>query len=333
MDGEEFDTSGALAEISEGLGFGDSSDDGGVEETLVESAGIEGQGTTTPAEGAAPSSSEPADPAAAEPAPATPAPRTWRAEAAAEFGKLPPVVQQEILKREEDIFKGIEGYKADAAFGKQIGNVMAPYLPILTQYGIQPEAQIQDMMQAHYTLAFGSTEQKTALLQQLAQDYGLDLGQAAATAPYVDPQVAVLQKKLQSIESQLTQTQQQELVAKRSQVETEVTAFASDPKNVYFEELANDIAHLIRTGAETTIAAAYEKALWSNPAIRAKELSRQQAEKEVAERKTAEEAAAKARKATSANVHTKARGGSAATPLGSIDDTLNETLASIRSRG
>lgn len=331
MDGEEFDTSGALAEISEGLGFGDSSDGGGAEETLVEGTGIEGQGTATPVEEAAPPSPEPAEPAPAEPAPA-PAPRTWRAEAAAEFGKLPAVVQQEILKREEDIFKGIEGYKADAAFGKQIGNVMAPYLPILTQYGIQPEAQIQDMMQAHYTLAFGSAEQKTALLQQFAQDYGLDLGQAAATAPYLDPQVATLQKELQSIKSQLTQTQQQELVAKRSQVETEVTAFATDPKNVYFEELANDIAHLIRTGAETTIAAAYEKALWSNPAIRAKELSRQQAEKEVAERKTAEEAAAKARKATSANVHTKARGGSAAAPVGSIDDTLNETLASIRGR-
>ena len=35
-------------------------------------------------------------------------PKTWRAEAAGMWAQLPPAVQQEVLKREADIFQGIE---------------------------------------------------------------------------------------------------------------------------------------------------------------------------------------------------------------------------------
>ena len=77
----------------------------------------------------------------------------------------------------------------------------------------------------------------------------------------------------------------------------------------------------------------YDRAVWSNPAVRTKELSRQQAD---AAKKAADEATAKAeaaRKSTAANVRTSAKSGSAAAPLGSMDDTLAETFAAIKARG
>ena len=342
MPGEnDFDMSGAVAEISDGLGFDEDTGGGSDAGDINLDTGAAGSDPAAASDGAG----DPA--AAADPNASTFQPpethkhlfneqgmlRTWRGEAAAEFAKLPPVVQQEILKREEDIFKGIEGYKEAAAFGNSLKQVLDPYLPVLQQYNIQPAAQVADMMQAHYTLAFGTPEQKLALMQQVAKDYQIDLRNLNLEgAAYVDPQVADLQKQLQQLQSQMSQSQRAQTEAKRSEIERHVTAFASDPKNIYFEELANDIAHLLRTGAEKTVEAAYEKAMWMNPAVRAKELTRQQAEKAEAERKAAAEKAEAARKATAANVRTKAKSGSAATPLGSMDDTLNETLASIRGR-
>lgn len=111
----------------------------------------------------------------------------------------------------------------------------------------------------------------------------------------------------------------------------EIETFAADPANPHFEEVSNDMVTLLQGGVCKTLPEAYEKAVWANPVTRAKEIARQQAE---ATRKAQETEAAKvaaARKATAANVRTSAKSGSATAPLGSIDDTLNETLAKIRS--
>lgn len=348
--GEEFDMSAAVAEVGGGLGFDSQTDEGGNDVNLndggVDDAGVDATGTGTAAdgvgagEGAGGSENDPAATLAFVPQETHKhlfneqgLLRTWRPEAAAEFAKLSPTVQSEILKREEDIFKGIEGYKEAAAFGNSLKQVLDPYMPVLQKYGIRPDAQVADMMQAHYTLAFGSQQEKLALLQQVVKDYRIDLGQLQPEDQgYVDPQVQGLQTQLKELQSQLSQTQQMQLAEKRSAIERHVAAFAQDQKNVYFEEVANDIAHLLRTGAEKTVEAAYEKAIWMNPAVRAKELARQQAEKLEKERKDATEKAEAARKATAVNVRSQAKRGSAAAPLGSMDDTLAETLASINKR-
>lgn len=347
-----FDMEAAVADVGAGLGMdspeladedstGSPGADEGSEElddTTVpsENTAEEGAGDEAPeGEKADEVKSEAKEASAADPTALTP-PRTWRAEAAAEFAKLPPVVQQEILKREEDIFKGIEGYKADAAFGNQLKTVMDPYLPILKQYNIAPEAQIQSLMQANHTLAFGTPEAKAQLLRNLARDYQIDLGGLGDTSSdedFSDPAVKALQSELQSIKSQLQQTQQSQMAARKAEIEQTVNTFAADPANVYFDELSEDIAKLLSTGAETDLKAAYDKALWMNPAVRAKELARQQAEKQEAERKLQKEKAEAARKASAANVRTRAKSGSATAPTGSMDDTLAEALTAIKARG
>jgi len=148
----------------------------------------------------------------------------------------------------------------------------------------------------------------------------------------IDPQVEALQKELQGIKSVLSKQETTQMEAKKAEITAYVHSFAADPKNIYFEELANDIAHLLRTKAEPSVEKAYEAAIWRNPAVRAKELARQQTEKTEAEKKAAAEKAATAKRATEVNVRSSARRGSAATPAGSIDDTLNETLAKIVAR-
>jgi hypothetical protein len=105
---------------------------GGSPEVPVEDdLGLGGEGAAPPVEEkvAAPTTA----PVVTDPtASALQAPKTWRPEAAAKFSALPPEVQQEVLKREEDIFKGLEAYKADAGIGKAVKSVLQPYMKFKT---------------------------------------------------------------------------------------------------------------------------------------------------------------------------------------------------------
>lgn len=263
------------------------------------------------------------------PAPAVDAPRTWRPDAAAKWASLDPTVQQEILKREEDIFKGLETYKADAGVGRQVQQLLAPYRPMLQQAGIDPIQQVGDLMRAHVALATGTPEQKQQFFAKLAQDYGVALD---GETPYVDPQVAGLQKQLSDLQSRLMGRERQEQMAAQQTLQREIDTFASDPKHPHFNEVANDIAGLLRSGTAKDLADAYEKAVWANPVTRAKEQARLTTE---ATSKKATETAAKAeaaKRAVGANVRSRAKAASAAAPQGSIDDTLSAALTAIRSR-
>ena len=329
MPGEnEFDMDSALSEISDGLGLGEESTNGGV------ATADDGLDALLPEDGT-PTVAEPAsaEPASTEPAPApSAAPRTWRQEAAAEWAKLPPSVQAEVIKREEDMFRGIESYKADASFGKVVKGILDPYMPTLQQYGIDPAQQVQNLMSAHYKLALGSPEEKTAMFFQLAKDYGIQLGPQGET-PYIDPTVQVLQTELHGLKSSLQMREAREASEIRSKLTSEIETFASNPANQYFNEVADDMAVLLRSGAAKDLADAYEKATWANPVTRAKEQARLQAETEAKLKKEAEAKAAAARRTTAANIRTKPKAASGTAPLGSIEATLNETLAAIHARG
>lgn len=337
---DDFNVEAAVSDIGAGLGFGDDStgDDaadpaglagggdgelalGGVAESAAETPAAEG-------EGAAP----PGDPAATV-SPTATAPRTWRPEAAAQWANLPPDVQAEIHKREEDIFKGIEGYKADAAYGKTMQNVIAPYDAVLKQYNIDPVQQVSGLMQAHYTLALGTPEQKLNLFQTLAKDYNVDLtGLSSEPNPYADPEVIRLREEMASLKSETSAIRQERLNNQKQAIESEVNTFANDPANVHFKDVVNDMARLLQTNQAASVKEAYEKAIWLNPAIRVKEIDRQQAEKVSRAAKEAEAKAAAAKKALGANVRTSAKSGGAAAPLGSMDDTIAETLAQLRAK-
>lgn len=328
-DGNEFDMDAASASLGEDL-FGaspdaaDHADDDGIDLQVD----LPADGGDDAAAAADPATADPAAPAA----PASPAlevPKTWRSEAAAKWATIDPQVQAEILKREEDIFKGLEGYKADAGLGRQFQQVVAPYQQIFQQSGINPMQQVSELMRAHVALATGTPEQKQQFFQRLAQDYGVQLG---GDAPYVDPQVAGLQKQLSDLQSRLMGRERQEATTMQENLQREIDTFAADPKHPHFDEVASDIAGLIRSGAAKDLADAYEKAVWANPVTRAKEQARLTAESDA---KRAADAAAKAeaaKKAVGANVKSKAKAASAAAPRGSIDDTLSAALTAIRSR-
>lgn len=347
MPGEvEFDMASALADMSSGLGLEP------VDETPAEGSGDEGNpegvSENTPLENLAstgtPDAPEPEGTTETKPEATPPAapgpddpPNTWRPEAKAEWAALSPTVKAEIRKREEDAFRGIEGYKESANFGNSIKEVLRPYESVLRQHNIDPRTQIQGLMNSHYTLAFGNPEAKAALIQTIFRDYKIDpktvFPEAGGEPAYVDPEVARLREEVQALKSGQMREQERQLAEARQANQRTVDAFfANTAKFPYANDLVSDMATLINKGVCSTLEEAYDKALWGNPAVRAKETARIAAE---AEAKRAADAAAKAdkqRRAVAANVRSSPRSGSAAAPLGSLDDTLNETLRDIQSR-
>ena len=265
------------------------------------------------------------------------APKTFRPDAQAAFLAAAPILQEEILKRENDIFKGIEGYKHNAAIGKGVLDVMKPYLPVLEKAGINPLEQISGLMNAHYTLSTGTAAQKQAMFQKIAQEYGVYVApnNSGGADAYVDPQVADLQRTVAELKSQQTTREAREVEAQRTTLQKEIDTFASDPANRYFDEVANDIAQLLKAGSPT-LKDAYDKAVWANPQTRAKEQARIQTETEESRKVEAKRKADDARRATGANVQSRAKTAGATTAggarLSALDDILAEGLAEIKAR-
>jgi len=334
MSDQEFDMSAAVDTLSSGL-FPESE---ASSEPVVESP--EPVESVEPVEPIAPTEpTEPVDPASTpvekpteeQTDPVANAPKTWRKEAAAEWANLSPTIKAEIAKREEDMFKGIENYKLDASIGTNFKNAISPHVDYLQKAGIDPYGEVSGLLDYSKIMRFGTQGERMQLLGSIAQEYNIDLLDLASNTPakpYVDPQVQALQRQLDALEFRRQQedTQHQQTVMQDAQ--SKINAFQANPKNEHFAEVEKEMAAFISSGVCQTLDEAYEKAVWANPLTRAKEQTRQAAE--VQAQSQAKVAAAKA--ATAANVKTTARPGSATAPTGSIDDTLAETLAAIRSR-
>lgn len=329
---DDFDMGAAVDSLSGELGFESDppqdQDDLHVEIGETDLQKAENADLTPPADNQdTPPADAPPTPSAIEP------PKTWRKEALEQWNALPEVVKAEVLKREEDIFRGLETYRADATFGKSLKSVLDPYLPILQQYNIDPAAQVANLMQAHHTLALGAPEQKVAFMRQLAQEYGIDLGElSGAGAPFVDPAVDALQKELQAVKSTLSARERVEAQQRMQSIQTEIEQFASDPANDHFDTVANDIAALLKAGTAKDLKDAYEKAVWANPVTRAKLVAKQQAEAAAQAKAEAAKRAAAAKSASSVVVRAKPSSASGTAPIGSMDDTMQETLAAIQAR-
>lgn len=266
-----------------------------------------------------------ATPPAGTPAPtAKVVPGTWRPEAQQAWDTLPDVVKDEVLKREQDMFAGLEQYKADAAQGQSFSEALKPFEQIFQTYGIDPAKQVAGLMNAHLTLSMGSPEQKQALINQLVKDYGLYNLQV--DSPYVDPTVASLQTEVKNLRMALDAQQSQTSREMESKINAEVAAFAADPKNVHFNAVFQDMAQLLQSGVSKSLQDAYDKAVWANPVTREAVMKAQHE----AERQEQARIAEEARKKTGVKVKATGSGGTAT--IGTMDDTLAETLAAIQSR-
>lgn len=292
-------------------------------------------------EAAAKAAAEAAEAAKAAEPPAD-LPKSWKKEMGQHWATLPQEVKTYVQEREQQMLEGIGQYKQAAGFAHAVGKAIEPFMANI-QAAAQgnPVLAVQTLLAADNILRHGAPDKKAELLANMARDYGVDLnaavqasqGQAAAKDPYVahlETQLQRLEQRLNGTEQHITADQAARVEQVRGQVASEVDAFAADPAHPYFDELSDDIAKLINVGY--TLKDAYDRAVWANPVTRAKETARVQKDAEERTRKQAEEEAEKARKASGTNVRGSSSGRTPTAPRGTMEDTMAETLAAIKSR-
>lgn len=345
----DFDTEAAVADISSDL-FGQGGEgDEGEEEDLTEGEGE--QSSDEPSVDAvepSPQSTEEEHEEAevkegeetSEAVQAVGAPQTWSKEAIAEWATIPERAKQEILKREDDMFRGIEQYKVAADIGMSYSKVVEPYAPILAAENIDPVQMFQSFAANHYLLTRGTPQQKIELAASMLQGYEIPLAELLNYIADQDvdinppnPEIISLREELGQLRNFITSSQNsaQQEVTKR--IDAEIEAFASDPAHPYFDELASDIQKLFESGLASSLAEAYEKAVFANPNTRQKEIDRLTAEKKSTADAEAQKRKDKITSSTADKVILTPKSRDGTVPVGSIDDTLAETMAAIQERG
>jgi len=238
-------------------------------DTPVDAGGGGNPGGPAPAVGAPPPPAPPADEW-------LPMPKAWKKEKQSVWDSLAgnKDVREYIHAREADVVKGFDQY---ATGYKSWNELISPFQQVIAAHpNVNPVQVMQNLMKNHLALLSASPEQKRAMAQHLLKSYGVDLGTPGAPpAAQIPPEVAALQGEVGQLRDALgrftSAEQTRQLEANKQLVES----FAKDPANKHFDEVADDILHLIQTGAAPDLKTAYEMACWTNPVVRAKLLAEQ----------------------------------------------------------
>jgi hypothetical protein len=263
-------------------------------------------------------------------------PSSWTAAAKAEFAKASPVIQQEVLRREQQMHDGIAQYKEKATYADTLQKAIAPFENTIRGMGVTPDVAISALLSADHQLRYGSPQEKMNSFLNIAKSYGIDLSQGIPEQQQLDPNIQYLQTELQSTKQQLNQfltaQQQREQMELNSQIER-----AKQGKE-HFDAVRNEMAALLQAGSAKDIDEAYDMAVYARPDLRQALLAKQLEEKLAAENqrraeeaKKADEAAKAAKAAAAPNVARRGTLPAQRSP-GSMRDTMLETLEQIRSR-
>lgn len=243
-----------------------------------------------------------------------------------------PVAMQAFMRRNEEMRRGLEQFQHKAQFGSQMEQAVSPYMATIQSLGTTPDVAVQRLLAADHSLRYGTPQQKAAMVQKIAHDYGVDLGQVSnmEQAPqYVpDPQVSQLQSQLQQMQSWIQQQNQQREWQERQALDSEIAKFQQDPKHTHFEAVRSDMAALLQAGIAQNLEDAYERAIYANPAVRAQVLAEQQAKADEARKAEAAQKAQAARKAAAVNMPRRGLM-PVAKPVGTMDDTIREAASRL----
>lgn len=257
-------------------------------------------------------------------------PKSWKKDMAPLWEKMDPGVREYVYEREANVMRGIQQYSE----GYQAwNNLVSPFKPLLeANPDVNPIMLMQGLMATHLQLMNPSAPaaQKQQLVQGLLKEYGITLGaQEEGGNPSIGAVDPAVLHRLQQTESELAaikrERQQAEQQRYQDGVKSQlavVDAFMADPANKYFDEVADNIFHLIKTGAAKDLPEAYALACYANPGVRAKVIADQQATAVPAVDTRKRDKAGKFINLDEAEVKPKA------VKPGSIDDTINAVVAS-----
>lgn len=179
------------------------------------------------------------------------------------------------LQREGEFASGVSTYKAEAEQAKAIQTALAPFMPDLQRFQIDPGQWISNLGNAHRTLALGSPQERIQMFKRMAQEYQIPLSALTEGAEPLNanPQVDWLTQKLTTLEQQqqqwLTSQQQRE----QEQIQQQISAVRDEvgpngqPLRPHFDEVKAQMSGLLQAGVAKDLKDAYDKAIRMDDSI------------------------------------------------------------------
>ena len=258
-------------------------------------------------------------------------PASWKKDYHDVWAKADPRMQEYAWQREEQMRAGVEPLLTKAQFADQMNEALKPYMETIRGLGMTPDKAVSALMQADHTLRNSDPQAKLAYFQQLAQSYGINLGQAQQGAPQasVDPMVYQLQNELNKVRGEVMGWKQQQEMVENQQLLSEINNFSQ--KAEYFEDVRPAMIQLLQSGMAQTLDDAYDKAIRLNPELFEQTQKAKQAEAAVRQAKEANKAA-KAARAAAVSVRSATPGANTAPKSADRRALLEELLSESEAR-
>lgn len=264
-------------------------------------------------------------------------PKSWAAAQAAIWAKMPPEAQAYVEQREAQVEEGFKANAPAVHYAKELSSIIGKYDTLLQSQGVKDHrVVVSTLLNSHYILSTKDAAGKAAFLAEVAKNYGVDLDQALAAfkagPPAETAEAKELRERMDRIEADKRASDTAAFETIKAQSANEVAAFAADPAHPYFNEVAGDVALLLKADEKMNLATAYERAVYANPVTRAKELSRLKEAAEKTAREEAEEKAKAAEKARGTRVRGQEEHRESPDLLGTMEDTMRDTYKKINNR-
>lgn len=207
---------------------------------------------------------------------ATKPPAGWRGDAKQKWDSLPADVQGEVLRREGETNTVLRESADARRFVGEFEKTIAPFRTFIEADKVTPVQAVQNLMQTAAGLRVGTPQQKAGIVTEIIRNYGIDLGtldsmlagETPSSNPEQDQLAQMLDQRLAPV-NQFMQTLEQAKAQSTQKAEQtvrgEIEAFESDSRNVYLEDVRDDMAVLLETsaqqGREMSLDQAYDTAL------------------------------------------------------------------------
>jgi hypothetical protein len=207
-------------------------------------------------------------------------PGSWTPAAREEWAKVPAAVKQEVWKREREASRALTASTEARKLQQDFSQTIQPYLGFIAAEGSTPMKAVDQMMRTAAVLRVGTADQKVQLVAQTIKQFGvnleaLDAALAGVAAPPADPSTLVQQQVQQALAPFLNERRaqaQQAQQAVQQQAQSELEAFASDPKNEFYDDVAPLMADIIevasRNGQQMGLTEAYQRATLLHEPVR-----------------------------------------------------------------
>ena len=254
-------------------------------------------------------------------------PASWKKDYHEAWTTADPKLKEYAWKREEEMRAGVQPLLTKAQYADQMQQAIEPYMNNIRGLGIEAPQAVKALMEADNVLRHGSPQQKQAYFSQLAQQYGINMGDVQVQP--TDPNFYAIQNELAQVRGEVLNWKQQQENAQNQALLQEINQFQA--KAEYFEEARPTMIQLLNSGVAQDLDDAYQKAIRLDNDLFMKHQQASQGAADAAKREASNKAA-KAARAAAVSVKSSTPGAATSTKAQDRRSLLMEQFDNLNER-